>query len=66
MQKSLGEKVMNKIRVEFETNNKIISVFGRLVPERTKSEQNKSWRVDYMMFMNGMDLQVISKEQAIR
>ena len=52
MQKNLGEKVMNKIRVEFESNERIIGIFGRLVPERTKSEQNKSWRVDYMMFMN--------------
>lgn len=51
---------MNKIRTEFETNKSIKYIFGELIPSRTKEEQSKARRSDYLMFMNGTDIQTVS------
>jgi len=70
MPKQLWEKTIWDIREEFETNETIKDIFfpngGSFVPNRTKDEQRNKWRWNYLMFLNWVDLQSITKKQAIR
>lgn len=66
MSENLWQEFLSKIRHEFETNDFIHAVFWHLVPQRTKEEQSKKWRWDYLQFTNWMDIQSITKGKAIR
>lgn len=57
---------IGKIRDEFENNNKLKSIFGRLVPERTKEEQGKKWTASQLQFLNGVEIEAIKLRWSVR
>lgn len=66
MPKSLWQKTVGDIAQEFQENDKIREIFWDLVPNKTKKQQKNKWRMDYLMFLNDVDLQTVTKGQSIR
>ena len=66
----LWEISLWKVRLEFETNTIIRSVFGDLIPKldkKTKEEFGaKKWRMKHLEFLNGETIETLSKGQPIR
>lgn len=57
---------IGKIRDEFENNDKLKSIFGRLVPERNKEEQGKKWTASQLQFLNGVEIEAVKLRGTIR
>jgi len=55
-----------KIRVEFEVNDRLKFVFGRLVPTRKKTEQSKKWKATELHFLSWVVLQTTAKGGSVR
>lgn len=66
MAKGLGLESIGKIRDEFESNGLINKVFGRLVPEKTRSEANKKWTQNQLQFLNGVTIESVTMGWSIR
>lgn len=66
MPDGLGKEVIGKIRDEFEFNESIRAMFGRLVPTRIKSEQSKKWSSKELHFLHWPELETVAMGWAIR
>lgn len=66
MSEWLGVETIGKLRDEFETNQTIIKIFGRLVPNRSKEEANKKRTQKQLQFLNGVTLESVTMWWSIR
>lgn len=66
MWESLGVETVGKIRDEFESNERIKDIFGRLVPEKTKAEALRVWSKKRLDFTNWIKIEAMTMKGKIR
>lgn len=66
MSEWLWTATIGKIRDEFENNDLLKSIFGRLVPERNKEEQGKKWTWSQLQFLNGVEIEAVKLRGSVR
>ena len=67
--KNLWEKWLGKIRRELESNKKIMTIFGNIVPtnsDDTKDKRLNKWRQKELEFLNWSYIETVTRGQPIR
>jgi len=62
----LGEIIIGDIRLELETNELIVFLFGNVVPTKKKTDNGEKWRQTELQLVTGVEVKTVTKGQAVR